>query len=708
MFFFVYDKQAHRAAVAQQKLMEPESSAATTSSAICSLHQPQIDKSFETISTRAFEKLLKTAYLLAVHGQPLSAFKLMVDVQKANGVALIDGYDSVSKARELVCHLASAISYKIAEMLTSSAAFSVLCDGSQARKTNNEKELILARCLKDGAPIFVMVALQNMNDFGDATADNVKAALDKAFADLGITDELYTALMIAATADGASVNFGIHNGVLSQLKRAERPWLLTVHCICHRVELAIKDSLLKVKQFSALKELLITIYYLFKRSGKLLHHFHDTATTLNVHVYHFPKVHGTRFLDYLRRGVSVLLHNWVPLIIALENSLSNQVRSTMSVKMIGLLKKLKDLRNVVSAVQLRYILESLAILSLKFQSSSILAFEVAPAVAITKSHLEELLDNDSDNDGEHILANADIHFDDGTMSVSLPKPGHLRKKTENREYVVVSCDGMEHAGQVVSTAEKLKHVIPVIIECLDKRFSSFDTELFQNMRVFNPANWSGNIKEEFASLEFLAKHYQCTLVVHSFNSSAMKREWKDLKIVIKHNFSTALSTLELWNLIFLHRRKQFSNVCLLAEIAFVVGVSNASVESCFSYLSALLSDRRLSLSHETMKNLLLIRANHKVWSDQEQQQIIDRAVETFLSTRRKKKRTASCTLVSAAKRPNCIKTRETVTECEVAVSELNTSESETEISETESINESECELEVCNSESEECDGEEGD
>lgn len=48
---------------------------------------------------------------------------------------------------------------------------------------------------------------------------------------------------IASAADGASVNFGKDNGVLPLLtNRMDMPWLIKIHCIAHRLELALKDA----------------------------------------------------------------------------------------------------------------------------------------------------------------------------------------------------------------------------------------------------------------------------------------------------------------------------------------------------------------------------------------------------------------------------------------------------------------------------------
>ena len=53
--------------------------------------------------------------------------------------------------------------------------------------------------------------------------------------------DLATSGWIGAGADGASVNFGVRNGMMAQL-RNEIPWLVAVHCVAHRLELAIKDA----------------------------------------------------------------------------------------------------------------------------------------------------------------------------------------------------------------------------------------------------------------------------------------------------------------------------------------------------------------------------------------------------------------------------------------------------------------------------------
>ena len=116
------------------------------------------------------------------------------------------------------------------------------------------------------------------------------------------------------------------------MKVCGRPWLLTIHCVSHRLELAIKDSLLKHPEFVSVKDIMITIFYVMKQSGKFKRQFHATAEALGVQVYTFPKVHDTRFVNHQRNGVRMLLHNWIPLMEAVENAVAHEKGKTHSAR----------------------------------------------------------------------------------------------------------------------------------------------------------------------------------------------------------------------------------------------------------------------------------------------------------------------------------------------------------------------------------------
>lgn len=171
--------------------------------------QQSINDAINRQANEAYRKLLVTAYHMAADGLPLSTFKTLVAVQKSNGVTLIQGTESCNRAAEFVHEIAGAIREKITAILQASTAFSVLSDGSQARKTGNEKELVMVRVVKDGEPVYFVVALEDIDSYGDATAEHLHKSMDHALQEMvKLPLEHYTKALVSATADGASVNTG--------------------------------------------------------------------------------------------------------------------------------------------------------------------------------------------------------------------------------------------------------------------------------------------------------------------------------------------------------------------------------------------------------------------------------------------------------------------------------------------------------------------
>jgi hypothetical protein len=108
-------------------------------------------------------------------------------------------------------------------------------------------------------------------------------------------------------------------------------------------------------------------------------------------------------------------------------------------------------------------------------------------------------------------------------------------------------------------------------------------------------------------------HFADHLSSTCFTSDAKKlaSELKALRRIVRHYYSNK-SVVDTWQCILLSRPSEFLNICILVSAVMVVAVSNSFVESRFSFLTVLLPDRRLSIGHATMTDLLLIRANHLV------------------------------------------------------------------------------------------------
>ena len=101
----------------------------------------------------------------------------------------------------------------------------------------------------------------------------------------------------------------------------------------------------------------------------------------------------------------------------------------------------------------------------------------------------------------------------------------------------------------------------------------------------------------------------------SFDLKKALVEWKSFKIFASEMFSSNISPFSLWRSVISSRRNEYPNLCLLASMVMTISGFNTAVERAFSVLTLMLSDRRLSASHQVLEDRLVVKANDKNGTD---------------------------------------------------------------------------------------------
>lgn len=132
--------------------------------------QPRVNELQEKVNRDNYRKMIRTAYELALNPQfPLSSFKLLVKCQRMNGVRLIDGKDDCKATGEYFNAITKAVTEKVAAVIASKNAMSLLSDGSQARKTKSDKEMVLVRVERNGKCFMIITFLFMFDDWSHVT-----------------------------------------------------------------------------------------------------------------------------------------------------------------------------------------------------------------------------------------------------------------------------------------------------------------------------------------------------------------------------------------------------------------------------------------------------------------------------------------------------------------------------------------------------------
>lgn len=174
--------------------------------------------------------------------------------------------------------------------------------------STTQKLIMYVRFLTDGD---VCTRFLQIMDLPSGKADDIFEVIMKELK----TKQLPLEKLIGMATDGASVMKGERNGITAKMKR-ENPFLLSTHCIAHRLALAsgkAADSVPYMKQY---QQYVNTIYKYFHYSPKHSRVLEQMQAVLNVVEREFQQVFHTRWLSF-DGAVQVILSNYDPLVSAL-------------------------------------------------------------------------------------------------------------------------------------------------------------------------------------------------------------------------------------------------------------------------------------------------------------------------------------------------------------------------------------------------------
>lgn len=571
---------------------------------------------------------------------------------KENGVRLIERKEDGRSGREFVHCIAEAVREKCAVVLASGYFMSILSDGSQARKTGREKELVLVRTERSGVPVYVVASLLEVARFGGGDACSIVAGIESIFRDdnsaLLMDQESFTKKVVSCTADGASVNFGKYKGVLTQMKDQGRPWMLMIHCANHRIELAVKEAF-NINKLNEVDQFYTTNFYLLRNSGKLKSEVAECAKALGITYYNISKITGTRFVGHRRRGFQNILESWPAYITAYENYIADDKGSnaTTKAKVSGLLKKFKSYEFLLTIATYLDMLEMVVPVSKIFESNDLLPYSVNSIIDQTTSELNENIDEiggdleflDSYVGRYSVSTKAgDQNWLSGALEGQFIKAGEKRKK--DKTFVTVKFQtnkiNQDHAIDVVRALKK--KLCESLIKVLKKRFCDYkrDKELYTSMRFIDMEYWESDRDYGNREIILLHNHFAKPLVYAGFDLNRSLVEWKKFKIHAATHYNK-MAVRDMWKSVLTYKRESFPNVSLLVSLILSISGSNSSVERCFSTVTSILSDRRLSMAHDTLEDTLIISGNDNLWSPQEREEIIERARVLYMAKRRRLK-----------------------------------------------------------------------
>ena len=173
--------------------------------------------------------------------------------------------------------------------------------------------------------------------------------------------------LVSFASDGASVMLGRQSGVSRKLSE-KFPQLVIWHCIAHRLELAVNDSVEEVAGLNNFRVFLDKLYSLYHQSPKNQRELHESADSLGIQLLSIGRVLNTRWVASSERTVRAVWNNFAALHHHLNEAATDVCRDDQEKSTYrGLTTKLTSYEFVTNLAIMYDALEELADLSRALQ-----------------------------------------------------------------------------------------------------------------------------------------------------------------------------------------------------------------------------------------------------------------------------------------------------------------------------------------------------
>lgn len=432
--------------------------------------------------------------------------------------------------------------------------------------------------------------------------------------------------------------------------KVSRPWLVVIHCVNHRLELAVGDAFKSNESFQRLDDMMVKIYYLFLKSGKNKRLIMRVAERLSVTWVSFVNTKGTRFQAHHYHGIRVMIVNYLALLLFAENMIAadnKTCKPDVKAQLQGYLNQWVTYGYLGTLELYRRVLRLTSHLSLLMQGQSILITDILDGLEECKQELS-------------ILAAApeplfpfsvEVHdaADQATLTVTatnLPATTQFKeraKMTESQRKRADKCMTKVRETftlkKVVQGKQQIKKIkedlIPAISACLTQRYESLKEPVIEAMRIADHSTW--DLSDPSSGKEYvrtLAKHFDTPLGKHNFNLDLALKELNGIKALKSGKFKGFKGKITFWQALFEEYQNQFPHFLLIIELCLCLILSSSTVERGFSTLKRHLSDSRLSLSNEKLDELLVVRINVPVLMKLDpayEEKLVGKAIDLYIN-----------------------------------------------------------------------------
>ena len=508
----------------------------------------------ETEDRERVDKLVDICYMMAREEIAFSKFPSIAKLEIRHKVALGQTYLTELKCKEITELIGTVMETDFLSSVKKAQYMSVLSDGS-TDVTNVEKELFYVTFVVDALVTTRLLAIRDVKHADAAGLTELLLAVFE-WANIDVKKKL-----VGFCADGANVNLGRAGGVAVRLAREiPAPWLVVIHCVSHRFELAVKDTF-KGTGADTVIDMLVAMHFLYEKSNKRLRELNTIGEMMEEHIRKPAKANGTRWVQHKSQACTVLHQNYAVIVAHLEAQAAegSTVPAADKARLQGYLKTLKSLKFVLYLLYMKVILASLGEICKNLQKASIDLLYVSSCLVQLNTSLDVIREAAAAPTAATLGPLADV----------------LREAEDNPNEVTFKGVQLCHGGAAVVNAFKVQMttLADKLKDCMVQRFRDIEhDDKIRCLKLLNTTTWPRQ-QEDLAEFgdDILASFidaFRPLLEANNVDIDELHREWSSFKMFWLQNLAH-LSRSDLWETVMKHYSDTYPNFIHVINVLMV-------------------------------------------------------------------------------------------------------------------------------------------
>ncbi|XP_055384099.1 E3 SUMO-protein ligase KIAA1586-like [Condylostylus longicornis] len=370
--------------------------------------------------------------------------------------------------------------------------------------------------------------------------------------------------LIGFCSDGASVMLGSKSGVSARIKEIF-PNVIIWHCLSHRLQLVLDDSINDIKQINHFKLFMDRIYSIFHQSNKNQKELNNISENLCLDIIKIVRVLGPRWASCSLRAALAVWRSYPALY---EFFSSNSIQ-----KFSGMAKRLQNKYFLIDLALMIDILQDCSLLSNALQARNI---NIARGDQLIRRTINAF----------QILKNSRGFYEKKVDEVINSEALKNINFTENKIYGNLARDSLIDSI--------IKNMKLRLIDCSQIRSSSDkknieNTKIYELANLLEPSTW----KIEHIVVPWLEAEEKFEEFGNVFKFDIHKNDFRNYLEDIICNGNQEIPKIQ-------------ENIQKAKNIINTIAVSSAEAERGFSLMNLIITDIRSRLSVKNLSNLMTL------------------------------------------------------------------------------------------------------